>query len=363
LIENAALLPPLQSAAAAVEAGEVTKGREALAPIAGKLWLERVPRAPVLRSRPFGQVATTRRNFSIRLVAQAMQRDRFHCRYCSQRIVPVRVLASLSALYPDALPYYEHYTTGTVHPAFWLVAAEGDHLIPGSRGGAWSDLDNIVTACVRCNARKSNLLLEEIGWTLEPASADGCWDGLTGCYARICEAAGCRDDSYHLEFLSALGIAAPTRARRAGGANVRRQRRAARPPARQPEPHHSRRLEATAEVAEDADRYLTEWASAHGWMIVDGRSRSFVPAAGAGRRTGVRIPAAFLERNPAVELDLKVLRQRGKTADADGIQAALSRLAGRRVTANFPSLSCSIVVSEWDTMVRDVLEPYRLARR
>lgn len=40
-----------------------------------------------------------------------------------------------------------------------------DHVIPRSRSGphAW---DNVVAACNRCNHRKSNSLLAEIGWTL-----------------------------------------------------------------------------------------------------------------------------------------------------------------------------------------------------
>ncbi len=40
-----------------------------------------------------------------------------------------------------------------------------DHVIPRSRSGrhAW---DNVVAACFRCNHRKSDSLLAEIGWTL-----------------------------------------------------------------------------------------------------------------------------------------------------------------------------------------------------
>lgn len=40
-----------------------------------------------------------------------------------------------------------------------------DHVVPKSRGGAhcW---DNVVAACQRCNHRKADRLLPEIGWTL-----------------------------------------------------------------------------------------------------------------------------------------------------------------------------------------------------
>ncbi|HEV7951069.1 MAG TPA: HNH endonuclease [Glaciihabitans sp.] len=40
-----------------------------------------------------------------------------------------------------------------------------DHVLPRSRGGqhAW---DNVVVACFKCNNKKSDLLLSELGWKL-----------------------------------------------------------------------------------------------------------------------------------------------------------------------------------------------------
>ncbi len=40
-----------------------------------------------------------------------------------------------------------------------------DHVLPRSRGGAHS-WENCVACCARCNTRKADRLLEEIGWTL-----------------------------------------------------------------------------------------------------------------------------------------------------------------------------------------------------
>lgn len=40
-----------------------------------------------------------------------------------------------------------------------------DHVVPRSRGGAHS-WDNCVACCSRCNSRKADRLLAEIGWTL-----------------------------------------------------------------------------------------------------------------------------------------------------------------------------------------------------
>jgi 5-methylcytosine-specific restriction endonuclease McrA len=40
-----------------------------------------------------------------------------------------------------------------------------DHVVPRARGGehVW---ENVVAACARCNAKKDDRLLEEIGWSL-----------------------------------------------------------------------------------------------------------------------------------------------------------------------------------------------------
>jgi 5-methylcytosine-specific restriction endonuclease McrA len=40
-----------------------------------------------------------------------------------------------------------------------------DHVLPRSRGGAHS-WENCVACCARCNTRKADRLLEEIGWSL-----------------------------------------------------------------------------------------------------------------------------------------------------------------------------------------------------
>jgi 5-methylcytosine-specific restriction endonuclease McrA len=61
-------------------------------------------------------------------------RDRYRCQYCGRAAIELRPREALTR----------------------------DHLVPLSRGGTnhWS---NVVTACSTCNARKGNLLPEEIG--------------------------------------------------------------------------------------------------------------------------------------------------------------------------------------------------------
>ncbi len=56
-----------------------------------------------------------------------------------------------------------------------------DHVVPRSRGGshAW---ENCVASCTRCNHRKADRLVEEIGWTLrvDPAIPHGAHWRLIG---------------------------------------------------------------------------------------------------------------------------------------------------------------------------------------
>ena len=60
----------------------------------------------------------------------------------------------------------------------WLYAGDAAHLRPATFGGDTTP-DNLVSACYECNRRKSNWLLDEIGWVLRPRAGATDWDGLT----------------------------------------------------------------------------------------------------------------------------------------------------------------------------------------
>jgi 5-methylcytosine-specific restriction endonuclease McrA len=77
-----------------------------------------------------------------------------------------------------------------------------DHVIPRSRGGR-NEWTNVVAACARCNHRKGDRLLAEIGWSLsrvpvQPpptvalvlgwAKRDPTWDRYLGYESPIAEA-------------------------------------------------------------------------------------------------------------------------------------------------------------------------------
>ncbi|HEY9350320.1 MAG TPA: HNH endonuclease [Acidothermales bacterium] len=48
------------------------------------------------------------------------------------------------------------------------TATTMDHVVPRSRGG-YHEWTNVVAACSRCNSRKGDRLVHEIGWTLAAA--------------------------------------------------------------------------------------------------------------------------------------------------------------------------------------------------
>jgi 5-methylcytosine-specific restriction endonuclease McrA len=56
-----------------------------------------------------------------------------------------------------------------------------DHVVPRSRGGR-HEWTNVVAACLRCNGRKADHLLSELGWSLSfaPAPPDGLLARVVG---------------------------------------------------------------------------------------------------------------------------------------------------------------------------------------
>lgn len=62
-----------------------------------------------------------------------------------------------------------------------------------------------MTACWPCNAKKSDLTLEQLGWTLLPIT-DESWDGLAGYYPGLWKAAGEPDPQLHLSWMAAVGV-------------------------------------------------------------------------------------------------------------------------------------------------------------
>ena len=64
---------------------------------------------------------------------------------------------------------------------YWELFPTIDHVVPVAREGA-DDESNWVSTSMLRNAAKSNWTLEELGWSLVPASDVRQWDGMTGWF-------------------------------------------------------------------------------------------------------------------------------------------------------------------------------------
>jgi HNH endonuclease len=171
--------------------GGLDAGRVALSPIAYP------PR--VIAPRP-----TLKRT----LMCGIFYRDHFCCRYCGGRTILTPVMEVLGELYPEIFPFHPNWKGGVTHPAVIARSTIVDHLVPGAMGGSWLDPDNLVTACWPCNAIKADYELDQLGWELQPITADS-WDGLTCYYRALWEQAGQPKPTFHEAWLEALEVSRP----------------------------------------------------------------------------------------------------------------------------------------------------------
>jgi 5-methylcytosine-specific restriction endonuclease McrA len=131
---------------------------------------------------------TRRRSIPPAREVEVFRRDAWTCRYCGQPTVFLPVMAFLGHLFPDQFPYDPHWKAGVTHPAVSACGASVDHVVPVTRGGT-DDLDNLVTACWPCNARKGDFTLQEFGREPRPPAATD-WDGLSSHFPALWAAAG-----------------------------------------------------------------------------------------------------------------------------------------------------------------------------
>jgi hypothetical protein len=148
-----------------------------------------------------------RRPLPIPLIAQVFKRDHFICRYCETWTIPTAVLRAISSVpvLQVRLPYHRSKRVDSTHPIYRSHGATCDHIEPVVLGGPDRDIDNLVTACWACNRTKADQRLEDTKITLAPiASVD--WDGLTGRYRAIWDAAGRPDESFHRHWMKAFDV-------------------------------------------------------------------------------------------------------------------------------------------------------------
>jgi len=190
-----------------VAAGELAAAANALAPIAGEVWTQRSPVHVRTNAEPSG----LKRGYVSKVTkARVYLRDGYVCTYCGGRAVALPVLAGISALFPSALPYSQHFKLGATHPVYWLLAAEADHNVAFAAGGA-DDESNFTTLHALCNTQKADAardLLPEV--TPRPAPAG--WDGLVSTYPPIASlaaaAGGEHGPRYYADWERAFTLAA-----------------------------------------------------------------------------------------------------------------------------------------------------------
>ncbi|WP_329127416.1 HNH endonuclease [Streptomyces sp. NBC_01465] len=133
---------------------------------------------------------TPRKQVPLRSLTAIYDRDRYLCRYCGRATVCLPVLRMMSGLFPQQFPFHPNWKADSCHPAYSEISTSNDHVVPVSRGGDSLDETNIVTSCAGCNYRKSDLLLEHLGMTLQPIEHNSAWRGLADMYRPLWEAAG-----------------------------------------------------------------------------------------------------------------------------------------------------------------------------
>ncbi|MEV4420002.1 hypothetical protein AB0L40_08500 [Patulibacter sp. NPDC049589] len=110
--------------------------------------------------------------------ARIFQRDHFTCCYCGRRTIPSVVMRCFSALRPRQFPFHPHGKTSEAHFAYWVVLSSLEHLEAGTRGGDWTDEENLAWACWPCNQAKGNSAKSERFTVRAPADGRGTgWPG------------------------------------------------------------------------------------------------------------------------------------------------------------------------------------------
>ena len=118
-----------------------------------------------------------RKTMDRRTQVKVFTRDHYVCRYCGRYTVCPPALRFIRHAFPRLFPYHPRWRSKDTHHLYYVITASCDHVTPVARDGK-SDVSNLVTSCYMCNSRKSNYLLEELGWELKPLAQDD-WDGLS----------------------------------------------------------------------------------------------------------------------------------------------------------------------------------------
>src|SRR6266511_4836631 len=95
-----------------------------------------------------------RKSVPILVQASVFAKDRYVCGYCIRQTICPPALRYISFYYPDFVPFHPHWKWDLTHPLYWEAVASCDHIVPVARGGS-SEMDNLATACYKCNTIKA----------------------------------------------------------------------------------------------------------------------------------------------------------------------------------------------------------------
>ena len=141
--------------------------------------------ASILRNEyPHNYIAPVKRKLSALEKLRIFYRDGFIDRYSGKRLLFPNVLRMISIQLGDDLPFHKNWKMSECHIAYWELMPTYDHVFPVDRGG--QDIPvNIVTTSQLNNSRKSNFLIDEIGFDLFPPGNIDKWDGKIGWYKKM----------------------------------------------------------------------------------------------------------------------------------------------------------------------------------
>ncbi len=108
---------------------------------------------------------------------RVVERDGWHCRFCSIPLIGKQVREAIRARY--SLRWSNANRNAEQHWAFQCMWAQYDHVVPRSRGGD-NSFENLLMTCAPCNFGRANYLLDEVG-LLDPRERPAFksdWDGL-----------------------------------------------------------------------------------------------------------------------------------------------------------------------------------------
>lgn len=159
---------------------------------------ERLASKIIMQEYPFKRVGSVQRNCTDFQKIAVYSRDNFTDRYSGEKLVNPGLLRVISQYLPTIFPFHSHWKFSECHTAYWELFPTVDHVVPVALGGADNE-SNWVTTTMLNNSIKANWTLAQLRWTLRPIASEEKWDGLTGVFVRLVQAAPHLLDNSYIE--------------------------------------------------------------------------------------------------------------------------------------------------------------------